>query len=145
MNTHYFSFLLTLLHEYSLFTHLFISSYVLIIIIIINQYVPLTTNSLLPLVHILSLLYISISTYPSSHTPDTPSSGLSEVVGGMGIDKLQSLMPGIIETASRSDISPFVKDGYIMMFIYLPVTFKVDFHMFIAKIIPCILKVSGHK
>lgn len=67
--------------------------------------------------------------------------GLSEVVGGLGVEKLHKLMPEIIATAERPDISPHVKDGYIMMFIYMPVVFTNEFTPYIGEIITPILKV----
>ena len=51
--------------------------------------------------------------------------GLAEVVGGLGVDKMNTLMPDIVKTAERTDIAPHVKDGYIMMFIYMPTVFQV--------------------
>uniref|UniRef100_A0A8D8V396 eIF-2-alpha kinase activator GCN1 n=1 Tax=Cacopsylla melanoneura TaxID=428564 RepID=A0A8D8V396_9HEMI len=66
--------------------------------------------------------------------------GLSEVVGGLGVEKLHKIMPEIISTAERTDIAPHVKDGYIMMFIYLPVVFTQDFTVYIGQIITPILK-----
>ncbi|CAG0888179.1 unnamed protein product [Darwinula stevensoni] len=66
--------------------------------------------------------------------------GLSEVVGGLGPQKLHRLMPDIIATAERADIAPHVKDGYIMMFIYLPVVFKQEFTPYVSQIIVPILK-----
>ncbi|KAH3887172.1 hypothetical protein DPMN_011188 [Dreissena polymorpha] len=68
--------------------------------------------------------------------------GLAEVVGGMGLADLQKLMPVIISTAQRSDIPPHVRDGYIMMYIYLPSVFKEEFKQYIGPIIPSILKVN---
>ena len=69
--------------------------------------------------------------------------GLSEVVGGLGVEKLHSLMPDIMQTASRTDITPHVRDGYIMMFIYLPVVFTDDFLPYVGPIIPAILQVCS--
>nr|XP_022338883.1 eIF-2-alpha kinase activator GCN1-like [Crassostrea virginica] len=66
--------------------------------------------------------------------------GLSEVIGGLGIQELHRLMPGIIQTAERSDIPSHVRDGYIMLYIYLPVVFEKDFLQYIGPIIPSILK-----
>lgn len=66
--------------------------------------------------------------------------GLSEVMGGMGLADLHKLMPTLIATAQRTDIPPHVRDGYIMMFIYLPSVFKEEFKQYIAPIIPPILK-----
>lgn len=68
--------------------------------------------------------------------------GLSEVVGGLGVEKLAKLMPDIIQTAERSDIAPHVRDGYIMMYIYLPSVFGEDFMPYVGPIIPSILQVK---
>ena len=62
------------------------------------------------------------------------------MVGGLGPEKLHRLMPDIVATAERSDIAPHVKDGYIMMFIFLPTVFQEEFTPYIGQIIPPILK-----
>ncbi|KAJ7309597.1 hypothetical protein JRQ81_007650, partial [Phrynocephalus forsythii] len=66
--------------------------------------------------------------------------GLAEVMAGLGVEKLEKLMPEIVATASKVDIAPHVRDGYIMMFIYLPITFGDKFTPYVGPIIPCILK-----
>ncbi|XP_077317570.1 stalled ribosome sensor GCN1 [Lithobates pipiens] len=66
--------------------------------------------------------------------------GLSEVMAGLGVEKLEKLMPEIVATASKPDIASHVRDGYIMMFIYLPITFGDKFTPYVGPIIPCILK-----
>lgn len=48
----------------------------------------------------------------------------------------------IIGTADRSDIAPHVKDGYLMMFIYMPAVFGAQFTPYIGQIIVPILKVT---
>lgn len=58
----------------------------------------------------------------------------------MGVEKLHKLMPEIIATAERTDIAPHVKDGYIMMFIYMPGAFPNEFTPYIGLIINPILK-----
>ena len=68
--------------------------------------------------------------------------GLSEVVGAFGLERLNKLMPDIIQTAERTDIPPHIRDGYIMMYIYLPGVFGDDFIPYVGPIIPSILKVS---
>ena len=73
----------------------------------------------------------------SRHIP-----GLSEVVGGLGLDKLKELMPDIINTSERTNIAAHVRDGYIMMYIYLPSVFPEEFLQYVGPIIPSILKVS---
>ncbi len=52
-------------------------------------------------------------------------------------------MPEIIDTAERNDIAAHVRDGYIMMYIYLPSVFPDEFLQFVGPIIPSILKVGG--
>lgn len=47
----------------------------------------------------------------------------------------------IISTADRTDIAPHVKDGYLMMFIYMPAVFGAQFTPYIGQIIVPILKV----
>lgn len=66
--------------------------------------------------------------------------GLAEVMGGLGLDKLELLMPEIITMSERNDIPPHTKDGYIMLFIYLPMVFTQDFIPYIDKIINPVLK-----
>ncbi|KAL8584753.1 hypothetical protein ACOMHN_035672 [Nucella lapillus] len=66
--------------------------------------------------------------------------GLSEVIGGMGNDKLSKLMRDIITTAERTDIMPCVRDGYIMTYIYLPAVFGPDFAQYVGPILPSILQ-----
>lgn len=69
--------------------------------------------------------------------------GLAEVMAGLGVEKLEKLMPEIVATASKVDIAPHVRDGYIMMFNYLPITFGDKFTPYVGPIIPCILKVCS--
>ncbi|CAG9808270.1 unnamed protein product [Chironomus riparius] len=66
--------------------------------------------------------------------------GLAEVVAGLGVEKLHQTMPEIIKTAERTDIAPHVKDGYILMFIYMPQAFQEEFTVYIGQIINPILK-----
>lgn len=69
--------------------------------------------------------------------------GLAEVFGGIGVSQLRSVLPDLIQTtASDSRLQPHVRDGYLMLFIYLPTVFKNDFIEFIGPIIPPILEVS---
>jgi HEAT repeat protein len=60
--------------------------------------------------------------------------GLAEVVGGLGSEKMKELMPDIVKTAERNDIAPHVKDGYIMMFIYMPTVFPEEFTQYIPQV-----------
>ena len=51
-----------------------------------------------------------------------------------GVDKMHKLMPEIVSTAERMDIAPHVKDGYIMMFIYMPGVFPDEFLQYIGQV-----------
>ncbi|CAH8486790.1 unnamed protein product [Dicrocoelium dendriticum] len=67
--------------------------------------------------------------------------GLAEVLGAMGIDRLRSILPDLIRTASSDmKVQPHVRDGYLMLFIYLPAVFKDAFSEFIGPVVPTILK-----
>ncbi|XP_037092852.1 eIF-2-alpha kinase activator GCN1-like [Pollicipes pollicipes] len=89
---------------------------------------------------LLPWLMQTLTSEQSSVDRSGAAQGLSEVVGGLGVQKLHKLMPDIIATASRTDIAPHVKDGYIMMFIYMPMVFQSEFTPYIGQIIPSILK-----
>ena len=58
------------------------------------------------------------------------------------MQKLDKLMPDIIKTAEAPDIPPHVRDGYVMMFIYLPGTFGDKFSPYVGDVIPAILQVG---
>ncbi|XP_053693190.1 eIF-2-alpha kinase activator GCN1 [Sabethes cyaneus] len=89
---------------------------------------------------LLPWLMQTLTSESSSVDRSGAAQGLSEVVGGLGVEKLHKLMPEIIATAERTDIAPHVKDGYIMMFIYMPSAFPNDFTPYIGQIINPILK-----
>ncbi|KAM4708063.1 stalled ribosome sensor GCN1 [Discoglossus pictus] len=89
---------------------------------------------------LLPWLMETLASEQSSVDRSGAAQGLSEVMAGLGVEKLEKLMPEIVSTASKVDIAPHVRDGYIMMFIYLPVTFGDKFTPYVGPIIPCILK-----
>lgn len=66
--------------------------------------------------------------------------GLAEVIGALGEDNLHKFMPEIIRKADSDDLAPHVRDGYMMMFIYMPGVFEVAFVKYIGQIINPILK-----
>jgi hypothetical protein len=71
--------------------------------------------------------------------------GLSEVIFGLGADRLEKSMKEIIERSQQLDLAAHVRDGYMMMFIYLPISFGEKFTPYVGKIIPPILKVCEKK
>jgi hypothetical protein len=58
---------------------------------------------------LLPWLMQTLTSESSSVDRSGAAQGLSEVVGGLGVDKLHKLMPEIIATAERQDIAPHVK------------------------------------
>ncbi|KAJ2726333.1 translational activator of GCN4 [Coemansia sp. Benny D115] len=63
--------------------------------------------------------------------------GLSEVLAGIGISRLESLMPEII--ANCQSPKPPVREGFVLLLIYLPTTFGDDFRSFLPQVVPSIL------
>lgn len=66
--------------------------------------------------------------------------GLCEIMGALGVQKLTDFMPEILEITSRGDVEPYIRDGYIMMFIYLPSVFGDKFLPYLPQIVPSLLK-----
>ncbi|XP_010784146.1 translational activator GCN1-like [Notothenia coriiceps] len=90
---------------------------------------------------LLPWLMETLASEQSSVDRSGAAQGLAEVMAGLGVEKLDKLMPDVVATASKEDIASHVRDGYIMMFIYLPLTFGERFTPYVGPIIPCILKV----
>jgi len=67
--------------------------------------------------------------------------GLGEVLWSQGVDHLANMMDNFINNIEDETKAPHIRDGFLMLFIYLPSIFKEKFTSFISKILPCILKV----
>eukprot|EP00092_Neocalanus_flemingeri_P000097 GFUD01000099.1.p1 GENE.GFUD01000099.1~~GFUD01000099.1.p1 ORF type:complete len:2003 (+),score=661.60 GFUD01000099.1:178-6009(+) len=89
---------------------------------------------------LLPWLMSTLTSETSSVDRSGAAQGLAEVVGGLGVDKMHKLMPEIVSTAERMDIAPHVKDGYIMMFIYMPAVFPDQFIQYIGQVVQPILR-----
>jgi len=89
---------------------------------------------------LLPWLMTTLTSEASSVDRSGAAQGLAEVVGGLGADKMHKLMPEIIATAERLDIAPHVKDGYIMLFIYVPGVFQEEFMQYIGEVVQPILR-----
>ena len=92
-------------------------------------------NDLLP------WLLETLTSEQSSVDRSGAAQGLAEVLHGLGSDRLEKLMPDVIETTSKEDLAPHVREGYLMLYIYLPATFGEEFVVYIGRIIPSLLKV----
>ncbi|KAJ3118798.1 translational activator of GCN4 [Phlyctochytrium bullatum] len=64
--------------------------------------------------------------------------GLSEVLAGIGIARMEGLLPDIINNAMS--IRPFVREGFMTLLVYLPATFGESFQPHLASVIPPILR-----
>jgi hypothetical protein len=64
--------------------------------------------------------------------------GLSEVVSGLGMERLEGLLPDIISSASSP--RSYVREGFMSLLVYLPATFGARFQPHLAKVIPPILR-----
>ncbi|KAJ3604484.1 hypothetical protein NHX12_029224 [Muraenolepis orangiensis] len=89
---------------------------------------------------LLPWLMETLASEQSSVDRSGAAQGLAEVMAGLGVEKLDKLMPDVVQTALKVDMASHVRDGYIMMFIYLPLTFGDRFIPYVGPIIPCILK-----
>jgi hypothetical protein len=63
--------------------------------------------------------------------------GLSEVLAGLGIGRMEGLLPDIITNASSP--RSYVREGFISLLVYLPATFGQRFAPHLGRIIPPIL------
>jgi len=94
------------------------------------------------LAELLPWLLATLQSESSSVDRSGAAQGLSEVLVAQGVDHLHQLMPQFIDSSQDPGNPTHVRDGYLMLFVYLPVAFKDDFAPFISSILPCILKVE---
>ncbi|KAF7489184.1 eIF-2-alpha kinase activator GCN1 [Sarcoptes scabiei] len=66
--------------------------------------------------------------------------GLAEILGGLGEEHLDKYMPKILEVTESPVVPPYVKDGFLMLYIYLPSVFPDYFAIYINQVITPILK-----
>ncbi|KAG8759295.1 translational activator of GCN4, partial [Ceratobasidium sp. 428] len=63
--------------------------------------------------------------------------GLSEVLSGLGMERMEGLLPEVINNVSSP--RPYVREGFMSLLVYLPATFGHRFTPHLARIIPPIL------
>jgi len=63
--------------------------------------------------------------------------GVSEVLAGLGVDRLEELFPTILQNLSSPRV--FIREGHISLLVFLPVTFGDRFSPYLGKIIQPVL------
>ncbi|KAI8616178.1 armadillo-type protein [Chytriomyces sp. MP71] len=83
-------------------------------------------------------LFVSLKSETSAVDRSGSAQGLSEILAGAGIPRLESLLSDILNNA----MSPrtYVREGFITLLVFLPATFGDAFQPYIGSIIPPILR-----
>ncbi|KAJ2458968.1 translational activator of GCN4, partial [Coemansia sp. RSA 2424] len=63
--------------------------------------------------------------------------GLSEVLSGIGLERLEGLLPEVLANCNSARMA--VREGFMMLLIYLPTTFGDDFQRFLPQVMPPVL------
>ena len=63
--------------------------------------------------------------------------GLSEVLSGLGMERLEGLLPDIISNSTSA--RPYVREGFMSLLVYLPATFGNRFTPHLPKVVSPIL------
>lgn len=92
---------------------------------------------------LLPWLLVTLTSESSSVDRSGAAQGLSEVLYAQGVSHLSQLMPQFVSKCQDVEEQTHIRDGYLMLFVYLPITFGDQFTPFVADILPCILQVSG--
>ena len=90
---------------------------------------------------LLPWLLQTLTSESSSVDRSGAAQGLSEVLYAQGVAHLTELMPRFVSSCQDVEKPTHIRDGYLMLFVYLPITFGDQFTPFVADILPCILKV----
>lgn len=94
------------------------------------------------LAQLLPWLLSTLQSDSSSVDRSGAAQGLSEVLVVQGVNHLEQLMPQFIDSSQDLANPTHVRDGYLMLFVYLPVAFGDEFAPFIGSMLPSVLKVE---
>jgi len=86
---------------------------------------------------LMSELIVILKSETSAVDRSGAAQGLSEVLRGLGINRMEELLPEVIENTSSS--KQYVREGFMTLLVYLPATFGDQFQNYLSKVIPCIL------
>jgi HEAT repeats len=86
---------------------------------------------------LVSSLLQTLKTDSSGVDRQGAAQGLSEVLSGLGMDRMEGLLPDIISSANSN--RPYVREGFMSLLVFLPATFGHRFAPHLSRIIPPIL------
>lgn len=86
---------------------------------------------------LVSRLLQTLKTDTSGVDRQGAAQGLSEVLSGLGMDRMEALLPEVIKNASSH--RPYVREGFMSLLVFLPATFGHRFAPHLSRIIPPIL------
>jgi hypothetical protein len=82
-------------------------------------------------------LMTTLSSNASGVDQQGAAQGLAEILSGLGIDRLEGLLPTIISNTSSP--RPYVREGFISLIVFLPATFGERFQPYLPRIIQPVL------
>ncbi|KAJ2804563.1 translational activator of GCN4 [Coemansia guatemalensis] len=63
--------------------------------------------------------------------------GLSEVLSAVGLERMEGLLPEVVANCSSSRVA--VREGFMLLLVYLPTTFAEEFQPFLPRVLPPVL------
>ncbi|PIA14179.1 ARM repeat-containing protein [Coemansia reversa NRRL 1564] len=63
--------------------------------------------------------------------------GLSEVLSAVGLERMERLLPEVVANCSSSRVA--VREGFMLLLVYLPTTFAEEFQPFLPRVLPPVL------
>ena len=86
---------------------------------------------------LVSDLCLVLATYDNRVDRQGAAQTLSEIIHGLGEEKLDSMLPEILENTHNE--RPHAREGYLMLLVYLPATFEEEYVPYLDSTIPHIL------
>ncbi|KAI9203244.1 armadillo-type protein [Polychytrium aggregatum] len=87
---------------------------------------------------LVSELIQTLKTETSSVDRSGASQGLSEVLAGLGLERLEGMLPEIL--AHTNSARAHIREGFMTLLIYLPATYGDRFQPYLDRIVPPILR-----
>ncbi|KAJ3127845.1 translational activator of GCN4 [Nowakowskiella sp. JEL0407] len=86
---------------------------------------------------IIAELFETLKSDTSAVDRSGAAQGLSEIVAGLGLKRLEELLPEVI--ANTSSTKSYVREGFMTLLVYLPATHGEKFTPYLGMIIPSVL------